>query len=237
MCPPSAELIDLVRVERDHFAFDARTGPAPRVLIVDDDPVVRSLMRDALEDDGFAVVEAEEGVQACRICDDAIPSLLIVDAIMPNMDGFELCRSLRLRPGTRHVPILMATGLDDNGSIASAFDAGATDFIAKPLNWRILRHRVRYMLRGADTLEELRRNQARLRAARELEREQSERFAAALDNMSQGLCMFGADGGLIVANQRFQDLFQLRPEMVEPGLAMIEIDRKSTRLNSSHIPL
>src|ERR1700730_15534233 len=62
-------------------------GSAPTILIVDDDPVVRSLMQDSLEDEGFSVIEAEDGVQACGACDRTVPSLLIVDAIMPNMDG------------------------------------------------------------------------------------------------------------------------------------------------------
>ncbi len=194
------------------------TSAAPTILIVDDDPVVRSLMQDALEDDGFSVIEAEDGVEACRLCDDTVPSLLIVDAVMPNMDGFELCR--RLRAGMRrpkYVPILMATGLDDHDSIAKAYESGATDFIAKPLNWLILNHRIRYMLRGARTLEDLRQNQQRLRAAQELEREQSERFEAALGNMSQGLCMFGADGRFIVTNRRFRDIYHLTPALRSPG--------------------
>ena len=174
-------------------------------------------MQDVLEDEGFLVIEAEDGVAACRCCDAAVPSLLVVDAVMPNMDGFELVRKLRQVPETQHVPILMATGLDDHSSIAKAYEVGATDFIAKPLNWLILNHRIRYMLRGAGVLEDLRQNQQRLRTAQALEREQSERFEAALSNMSQGLCMFGADSRLIVTNRRFRDIFQLTPASVAPG--------------------
>jgi diguanylate cyclase (GGDEF)-like protein len=226
MCPPSVDGMNPVKE-----VADPRTSPysislaisAPTILIVDDDPVVRSLMQDTLEDEGFSVIEAEDGVEACRHCEMTVPSLLIVDAVMPNMDGFELCRELRRRNTTRHVPILMATGLDDEGSIADAYDAGATDFIAKPLNWTILTHRIRYMLRGAQTLEDLRQNQQHLHAAQELERKQSERFQAALGNMSQGLCMFGADGRLIVANQRFRDIFRLALSSVTPGQSMIEV--------------
>jgi signal transduction histidine kinase len=136
-------------------------------LIVDDDPIVRSLMRDALEDEGFTVVEAEDGAAACRVCAERLPVLLVVDVIMPQMDGFELCRELRSRPETRDVPILIATGLDDLSSIAKAYDAGATDFISKPLNWLILNHRVRYMLRAARAFNELRQNQQRLLNAKE----------------------------------------------------------------------
>jgi chemosensory pili system protein ChpA (sensor histidine kinase/response regulator) len=61
---------------------------ATKVLIVDDDPVVRSLMQDALEDDGYAVVEAADGVEALQRCQEEVPLLVIVDAVMPNMDGF-----------------------------------------------------------------------------------------------------------------------------------------------------
>jgi diguanylate cyclase (GGDEF)-like protein len=199
----------------------------PTILIVDDDPVMRLLMRDALEDEGYSVIEADDGVAACQRCDEAAPSLLVVDVVMPNMDGFELCRVLRRRATTRHTPILMATGLDDHGSIATAYEVGATDFIAKPLNWLILNHRIRYMLRGARALEDLRENQQSLRAARELEHEQNERFEAALGNMSQGLCMFGADGRLIVANRRFRDIYRLTPASVAPGQLMIDVMKSS----------
>jgi signal transduction histidine kinase len=126
------------------------------ILIVDDDPVARSLIRAALEDEGYTVVEAENGIEACRCCDVCVPSLIMVDAIMPLMDGFELCLELRRRPATTHLPILMATGLDDVESIARAYEAGATDFISKPLNWMLLAHRIRYMLRASHAAGDLR---------------------------------------------------------------------------------
>jgi len=197
------------------------------ILIVDDDPVVRSLMQDALEDEGFAVVEAADGVEACEHCSKTVPSLLVVDALMPKMDGFELCQELRRGASTKHVPILMATGLDDHGSIAKAYEAGATDFIAKPLNWLILSHRIRYMLRGARAFEDLRQNQERLRVAQEVERQQHARFEAALGNMSQGLCMFGADSRLIVTNRRFHEIYQLSAGSAMPGQSMVDVLQNS----------
>ena len=200
---------------------------AAKILIVDDDPVVRSLMQDALEDDGFVVVEATDGVEACQRCEEEVPLLVIVDAVMPNMDGFELCQTLRRGASTNHLPILMATGLDDDASVARAYEAGATDFISKPLNWLILGHRVRYMLRGARVLDDLRENQATLKAAQEQEHRQNERFQAALGNMSQGLCMFGADERLIVSNRRFQEIYHLSAGSTVPGLSMIEVLQRS----------
>ncbi len=130
------------------------------ILIVDDDPVLRSLARAALENDGFKVEEAGDGEDACRVFDACTPQLLVVDVVMPLMNGYDLCRALRSRPTGIHVPILMATGLDDVESITQAYDAGATDFITKPLNWTILCHRVRYLLRASRALDEV--HQARL---------------------------------------------------------------------------
>ena len=157
------------------------------ILIVDDDPIVRSLMRDALEDEGFSVVEAEDGVEACRVCEERLPVLLVVDVVMPQMDGFELYRELRNRPATKDVPILIATGLDDLHSVAKAYDAGATDFIAKPLNWLILNHRIRYMLRAARAFNELRQNQERLRTAKEDAEAANRAKSEFLTNMSHEL--------------------------------------------------
>jgi len=159
----------------------------PLVLIVDDDLIVRALMRAALEKDGFAVIEAGDGREACDLCADHCPELLIVDVVMPEMDGYELCRVLRQRPETAYVPILVATGLDDVPSIATAYEAGATDFISKPINLLILNHRVRYMLRAGRAIEQLRQNQERLVAARDAAESASRAKSEFLANMSHEL--------------------------------------------------
>ncbi len=143
----------------------ANTSP---ILIVDDDPIVRSLMRATLEVDGYEeIIEAEDGEEACHLFEARRPELLIADVVMPRMDGFALCRELRSRPGSAYVPILMATGLDDVPSITKAYEAGATDFISKPINWVVLGHRVRYMLRASQAFDDLRQNQDHLVAAKE----------------------------------------------------------------------
>src|SRR5471030_56727 len=140
--------------------------PPTSLIIVDDDEIVRSLMRAALEQDGFSVTEAVDGEAALALCTTALPDLLIADVVMPRMDGFDLCRALRQRSASAHLPILMATGLDDTPSIEKAYECGATDFISKPISWLILSHRVRYMLRAARAFEELRANQESLLAAK-----------------------------------------------------------------------
>jgi PleD family two-component response regulator len=123
------------------------TASAASLLIVDDDLIARALMRATLEIDGYEIFEAEDGDEACELFRARRPELLIADVVMPRMDGFTLCRELRSRSESAHVPILMATGLDDVMSISKAYEVGATDFISKPVNWVVLGHRVRYMLR------------------------------------------------------------------------------------------
>src|SRR5579883_1529688 len=163
------------------------TDPPGSVLIVDDDEIVRSLMRPSLEQAGFAVREAADGRDALNMCADGLPDLVIADVVMPHMDGFELCRALRLQPRTAHLPILMATGLDDTPSIEKAYECGATDFISKPISWPVLSHRVRYMLRAARAFEDLRANQEILIAAKIAAEAASKSKTEFLANMSHEL--------------------------------------------------
>jgi signal transduction histidine kinase len=162
------------------------TGQAS-VLVVDDDPVVCALMRATLQSDGFEVIEANDGIEGCRMYREHRPDLLLVDLMMPRMDGFELCRELRSHPESAYVPIVVATSLDDVPSIARAYDAGATDFIPKPVNWLVLNHRVRYILRASRAFEELRRNQDRLIAAKEAAEAANRAKSEFLANMSHEL--------------------------------------------------
>src|SRR5438874_4274234 len=164
--------------------MDKHGTPVPAsILVVDDDPIVCEVMRTALENDGFAVIEAADGVEGCRLYEKHRPDLLLVDIMMPRMDGYELCRELRRRPAAACVPILVVTSLDDLASIARAYDAGATDFMSKPSNWAILNYRVRYILRA----EELRRNQERLIAAKEVAEASDRNKSEFLANMSHEL--------------------------------------------------
>src|SRR5690348_8154982 len=157
------------------------------ILVVDDDPVVRSLMRATLENDNFEVIEAGDGVEGCELYEARRPDLLLVDVVMPRMDGYELCRILRSRPESAYVPIVVATSLDDVPSIARAYDAGATDFIPKPINWLVLNHRIRYILRASRAFEEIRRNQERLIAAKEAAEAANRAKSEFLANMSHEL--------------------------------------------------
>ncbi len=124
-----------------------RSGDAAVVLVADDDVVHRLLMRESLEVAGFVVQEAGDGLEALDLLDRQPPELMFLDAMMPRVDGFAACVETRKRPHGAHVPVLMVTGLDDVSSIDRAYQAGATDFITKPINWPLFNHRARFLLR------------------------------------------------------------------------------------------
>ena len=139
-----------------------------RILVVDDDPGARRLTRATLTRAGFDVVEAQDGQQALEAMHTHAPDLVLMDVSMPVMDGFTSCAELRRLPGGGRVPVIMMTGLEDVESIERAFEVGATDFITKPINWPILAHRVRYMLRASSAINDLEQNQRRLSNAQRI---------------------------------------------------------------------
>jgi len=136
----------------------------PLVLIVDDDKTLQFLAGNALRKSGFSVVSAQNGEDALELFVSLRPQMVLLDVLMPGMDGFEVCSALRRLPGGDAAPVVMMTSLDDVASIRRAYEAGATDFITKPINWVILGHRVRYMIRSSETANELRRSEARNKA-------------------------------------------------------------------------
>ncbi len=134
----------------------------PLILVVDDDAAIRLLMNEALSQAGLLVVEAKNGAEALDIFAQQSPDLLLLDVKMPKMDGYEVCAKIRQRDDGKETPIIMVTGLEDNDSIEQAYQAGATDFITKPVIWTILSHRVRYLLRAGKAFKALRLNEERL---------------------------------------------------------------------------
>ncbi len=142
----------------------------PKVLLVDDDDVNLLLTSIALRERGFAITEARSGEQAIRMLADWMPDVLVLDALMPGLDGFETCRELRLLPGFESLPVLMLTGLDDDASISRAYEAGATDFFVKSTQWSLLSGRLRHILRSSRTRLELERSKSKLARAQDLAR-------------------------------------------------------------------
>ena len=144
--------------------------PRPRVLLVDDDEVNLLLTAAALRERGFEVTEAASGSEALGLLSTRAPDVVVLDALMPELDGFETCSLLRATPGFESLPVLMLTGLDDEASINRAYQAGATDFFVKSPQWSLLDGRLRYLLRSSRTRIELERSKAKLARAQDLAR-------------------------------------------------------------------
>lgn len=136
------------------------TTPTKSILIVDDDLTAITLTRAALQKAGFSVSTAVDGADGLQQFRSKPFDMVLLDVDMPGLSGYEVCATLRLEAGPL-LPIVMVTGFDDFRSVDAAYVAGATDFIAKPINWTLLGHRVRYLLRGYQTVLDLRTAEAR----------------------------------------------------------------------------
>jgi len=142
----------------------------PLLLVVDDDPLMQETLRITLEEAGFEVACAADGREGLARFDNLRPDLVITDASMPVMNGFELCAAIRAHPAGRHAPILMLTAAGDAASIRRAFSEGATDFATKPLQDELIGYRVRYLLEGSRNVRELLKSQSRLASAQRIGR-------------------------------------------------------------------
>lgn len=138
-------------------------APRIRVLVVDDDRSIRLLVRTVLEDAGYDVVEAADGEEAMRIALEVQPQMLIVDRIMPQKDGLALTRALRETDLGRGMYILMLTALGDEEKLVEGFEMGVDDYLAKPLNQRLLRARLRAGQRVVRLYQDMERDRDELR--------------------------------------------------------------------------
>ncbi|MBH8552486.1 PleD family two-component system response regulator [Nostocaceae cyanobacterium CENA357] len=151
----------------------------PLILVADDDKAIRVLLRKAMEQEGYRVVEVTDGKQCLDAYETVKPDIVLLDAVMPVMDGFTCCKhllqiarnnlmsalaSLDTDSGLGNTvisklwgrtPILMITSLDDEQSVDRAFEAGATDYVTKPIHWAVLRQRLRQLLQQAQVYKQL----------------------------------------------------------------------------------
>ncbi|WP_017300812.1 response regulator [Nodosilinea nodulosa] len=118
----------------------------PSVLIVDDERNLRRLLAHAMTTEGYRVETASNGEACLGFCQQRLPDLILMDALMPEMDGFTCCEALQTRYGDRCPPVLIITALADTPSVERAFAVGAIDYVTKPVHWAVLRQRVRRLL-------------------------------------------------------------------------------------------
>ena len=169
----------------------------PQILVVDADADQRKILCAALDADGFAVTAAPTGPEGLARAGEERPDLILLDVELPESNGIDICRILRERSGSPHLPIVIMTNPGDPGTIQRALDAGADDFVIRPVDPALLGHRLRNLLRTSGTLSQLRESQSQLNHAQRLARLGSWEWAAAAEDLQlsrEGARLFGLGG-------------------------------------------
>ena len=128
--------------------MSAEAGPARTqvILAADDDEDILELVAFRLERSGYTVVRAHDGEQALQVARETLPDLIVLDVMMPKMDGYEVTRALRADEATRRIPVILLTARVQDGDVQRGFDAGADDYVRKPFSPQELRSRVQAIL-------------------------------------------------------------------------------------------
>jgi PAS domain S-box-containing protein len=189
----------------------------PLILVVDDDRFMRIHLRRAMEQEGYQVIEASDGEEALATYTRLHPDIVLLDALMPVMDGFTCCtqlqklsRSDQRLNGDRYAsleqppPVLMITALEDPESVNQAFEAGAIDYITKPINWAVLRQRVRRILQASRAVEKLQQQTERVRLS-------EERLRLALEAAHMGTWDWDILSGKVTYSLTAQAIYGLAP--------------------------
>lgn len=132
-----------------------------RILIVDDEHITRHTLEALLQQEGYDLTFCDNGQDALNQLDELAPDVILLDVMMPNLNGFEVCRLIKANEDWRHIPVILVTALASKKDLARGIDAGADDFLSKPVSGLELGARVRSMLRikaQYDQLQEQRRN-------------------------------------------------------------------------------
>lgn len=127
----------------------SRTAARDIVLVVDDSPDTLKMLTEAIEDAGMTVLVAREGAQALSMVGRVTPDVILMDAVMPGLDGFETCRQLKHNKSLEHVPVIFMTGLSESEDVIRGLDAGGVDYVTKPIVPDVLLARIRVHLANA----------------------------------------------------------------------------------------
>jgi two-component system cell cycle response regulator len=156
------------------------------ILIVDDAPANLGMLRTMMTQQGYQTFVATSGERALLIARRVRPDLILLDVVMPGIDGFETCRKLKQHPATEHIPVIFMSARSDTDDIVAGFDIGAADYIGKPLRMAEVCARVRAQLQMRNTSE--------------AQKEQAERLRRIVNGMDEGLMIVEADGRIQYSN-------------------------------------
>ena len=176
--------------------FSARRDAA--ILIVDDAPDNLSALRQQMADQGYQTFVANSGERALQVARRVHPDLILLDIMMPGMDGFATCRELKAHPVTQRIPVIFISGRTETDAIVAGFDLGAVDYIGKPLRMPEVCARVR--------------TQLSIRADSETQFEQAERLRTIVNSMAEGLLIIEASGRIQFTNPACDGYLGYAPE-------------------------
>ena len=184
--------------------------PQSKVLIVDDLEIGRDTLEGLLLAENYQLEFAGDGFEALDKAAQHMPDLILLDVMMPGMDGYEVCRKLRTNPAIAQIPVILVTALDDRESRLQGIEAGADDFISKPFDRTELRARVR--------------NITRLNRYRRLLDERT-RFEGVVAQSDDGYCIIDSDDHLVYANQQARLFLGLGAGNGSPSIRKFPRDR------------
>ncbi|MDB5918639.1 MAG: response regulator receiver modulated diguanylate cyclase [Massilia sp.] len=167
-------------------AFPVPPARIPAILIVDDAPANLGMLRTMMTQQGYQTFVANSGERALSIARRVQPDLILLDVVMPGIDGFETCRKLKEHPATEHIPVIFMSAKSDTDDIVAGFDIGAADYIGKPLRMAEVCARVRAQLQ--------------MRSTSFAQKEQAERLHRIVNGMDEGLMIVEADGRIQYSN-------------------------------------
>jgi diguanylate cyclase (GGDEF)-like protein/PAS domain S-box-containing protein len=165
----------------------------PLILVVDDSVFMRSTFRHFLVNEGYEIVEAENGMDAIYLFEKIKPDIVLMDYVMPGINGVETCARLQELTDGNNTPVIMITSLEDEDSVNLAFDAGATDYISKPINWAVLKQRLNRLIKARRTEKDL---------------DKSEAFATSIiDHAVEGILNIDLEGMIKYINPSAEKIF------------------------------
>lgn len=168
------------------------------ILIADDDLASRSLIRRLLEGEGYSVAEAKDGLEALESATRLRPNVILLDAVMPIMDGFEVCKQLQAGADAPKASVIMLTALEGEAFIQQAFEAGVDDYLTKPIQWPVLRHRLRRLMSARHAEHALLQERNLLRTL--------------IDNLPDYIFIKDIEGRFLISNEAHATSVQSTPE-------------------------